>query len=155
MATDPSLANLLADLLAELTPSPVLRNPRLRWHGPPGTHDMDLGLTVLDQICQAQPHETVAVPRFDKPLHGGEGDRVAPEFFQGVDIVLFEGWFLGMRPLNSDHRIAKGFRELAAATPFPRGQPSRMIEAVVEVWRPTLIPSPDPLQLGLHPCVVS
>ncbi len=76
------------------------RNPRLRWRGPPGTHDVDLGLTMLDQIRQAQPQDTVAVPRFDKSLHGGEGDRVAPEFVQGVDIVLFEGWFLGARPLD-------------------------------------------------------
>ena len=76
-------------------------DPRLRWRGPPGTHDIDLGITVLDHLRQAQPEETVAVPRFDKSLHGGEGDRVAAEVVQGIDIVLFEGWFLGVRPLPS------------------------------------------------------
>ncbi|MEB3290646.1 MAG: glycerate kinase [Leptolyngbya sp.] len=75
------------------------RDPRLRWRGPPGTHDVDLGLTVLDHLRQAQPQEIVAVPRFDKSLHGGEGDRIDPDLIQGIDIVLFEGWFLGARPL--------------------------------------------------------
>lgn len=74
-------------------------DPRLRWRGPPGTHDVDLGMAVIDQLRQAQPNEVVAIPRFDKSLHGGEGDRVDPELVQGVDIVLFEGWFLGVRPL--------------------------------------------------------
>lgn len=77
-------------------------DPRLRWRGPPGTHDVSLGGTVLDQLRQAQPEEVIAIPRFDKSLHGGEGDRVAPELVQGVDIVLFEGWFLGVRPLPPD-----------------------------------------------------
>lgn len=74
-------------------------DPRLRWRGPPGTHDVDLGVAVLDRLRQAQPKETVAIPRFDKSLHDGEGDRVASEQVQGIDIVLFEGWFLGVRPL--------------------------------------------------------
>lgn len=77
-------------------------DPRLRWRGPPGTHDVDLGVTMLDHIRRAQPGERVAVPRFDKSLHGGEGDRVVPEWVQDVDIVLFEGWFLGARPLPQE-----------------------------------------------------
>ncbi|MBD2427180.1 glycerate kinase [Phormidium sp. FACHB-1136] len=76
-------------------------DPRLRWRGPPGTHDVDLGIAVLDHLRQAQPGEAVSVPRFDKSLHGGEGDRIAPEVVQGIDIVLFEGWFLGAQPLPS------------------------------------------------------
>ncbi|MFH7245694.1 MAG: glycerate kinase [Spirulina sp.] len=84
-------------------------DPRLRWRGPPGTHDVELGVTMLDQLRQAQPGEAVAVPRFDKSLHGGEGDRVAPEWVKDVDIVLFEGWFLGARPLpleQLEHHLA-------------------------------------------------
>ncbi|MEY3297235.1 MAG: Uridine kinase [Cyanobacteriota bacterium] len=77
-------------------------DPRLRWRGPPGTHDVDLGMAVLDQLRQAPPDATIAIPRFDKSLQGGEGDRVASEQVQGVDIVLFEGWFLGVRPIPPD-----------------------------------------------------
>lgn len=89
------------DLYKTYTDRQELRqaDPRLRWRGPPGTHDVELGIRVLDQLRQAPPEETVAIPRFDKSLHGGEGDRVAPDPVSGVEIVLFEGWFLGARPL--------------------------------------------------------
>ncbi|MEH1780290.1 MAG: glycerate kinase [Nostoc sp.] len=74
------------------------QDPRLIWRGPPGTHDVDLGLNVLDQIRQSQ--SSVMVPRFDKSAYGGAGDRTTPEIVTGVDIVLFEGWFVGVRPID-------------------------------------------------------
>lgn len=75
------------------------RYPRLIWRGPPGTHDIDLGLNILDQIRQCQ--SPVIVPRFDKSAYGGAG-RTTPEIVSGVDVLLFEGWFLGVRPINPD-----------------------------------------------------
>ncbi|MBE9137741.1 glycerate kinase [Nodosilinea sp. LEGE 07088] len=75
-------------------------DPRLRWRGPPGTHDVDLGLATVAQMRGAARGEAVALPRFDKSLHGGEGDRVEPEWVQDIDILLFEGWFLGARPID-------------------------------------------------------
>ncbi|MCC5621481.1 glycerate kinase [Nostoc sp. CHAB 5715] len=76
------------------------QDPRLIWRGPPGTHDVDLGLNVLDQIRQSQ--NPVMVPRFDKSAFGGAGDRTTSEMVTGVDIVLFEGWFVGVRPIDPD-----------------------------------------------------
>ncbi len=76
------------------------QDPRLIWRGPPGTHDVDLGLNVLDQIRQLQ--NPVMLPRFDKSAFGGAGDRTNPEMVTGVDIVLFEGWFVGVRPIDPD-----------------------------------------------------
>ncbi|MEH1928523.1 glycerate kinase [Nostoc sp.] len=73
------------------------QDPRLIWRGPPGTHDVDLGLKVLDQIRQSQ--SPVMVPRFDKSAYRGAGDRTTPEMVTGVDIVLFEGWFVGVLPI--------------------------------------------------------
>ncbi|MGB6302050.1 MAG: glycerate kinase [Rivularia sp. (in: cyanobacteria)] len=75
------------------------QDPRLIWRGPPGTHDIDLGLNVLDNIRQR--HTTITVPRFDKSLHSGNGDRTLPETIENVDIVLFEGWFVGVIPIDS------------------------------------------------------
>ncbi|MBD2257288.1 glycerate kinase [Pseudanabaena sp. FACHB-2040] len=77
-----------------------LIDPRLIWRGPPGTHDIDLGIATLEHLRRAQPEEAVPLPRFDKSLHGGEGDRITPEWVENVDIVLFEGWFLGVRPIE-------------------------------------------------------
>ena len=74
-------------------------DPRLIWRGPPGTHDVDLGLNILDNILQRQT--TITVPRFDKSLHSGNGDRTLPETIENIDIVLFEGWFVGVRPIDS------------------------------------------------------
>jgi D-glycerate 3-kinase len=72
------------------------QNPRLIWRGPPGTHDVDLGIEILDRLRSAQG---VDVPRFDKSAHHGQGDRSGFESVQSTDIVLFEGWFTGLFPL--------------------------------------------------------
>jgi D-glycerate 3-kinase len=72
-------------------------DPRLRWRGPPGTHDIDLGLEVLQQLKQGQP---TPIPRFDKSAWNGMGDRTLPEPVTHADIVLFEGWFVGVRPID-------------------------------------------------------
>jgi len=77
------------------------RRPAFIWRGPPNTHDIDLGIEVLQQLHDRHPDrpQPIAIPRFDKSLHNGAGDRTEPEISYGADIVLFEGWFVGMRPL--------------------------------------------------------
>jgi D-glycerate 3-kinase len=88
------------DLYKTYTERQQLReeDPRLIWRGPPGTHDIDLALIVLEQVRQHQ--SPVSLPRFDKSLHGGAGDRTNPEIVENVDILLFEGWFVGVRPIE-------------------------------------------------------
>ena len=74
------------------------KDKRLRWRGPPGTHDIELGIKVLEQVCQQE--SPILIPRFDKSLHRGQGDRIAPEQVERVDILFFEGWFVGMNPVE-------------------------------------------------------
>jgi D-glycerate 3-kinase len=74
------------------------QDPRLIWRGPPGTHDLALGLQVLRQFKRGQA--TVAVPRFDKSCHAGAGDRAGFETLTPVDFVLFEGWCVGAQPVD-------------------------------------------------------
>ncbi len=76
------------------------QDPRLIWRGPPGTHDVALGLQVLDQLRQPKQQHPILVPRFDKSACGGVGDRTTPETVEDIDIVLFEGWFVGVRPID-------------------------------------------------------
>jgi D-glycerate 3-kinase len=133
------------------------QDPRLIWRGPPGTHDIDLGIQVLDRLRQSlgqaqdfgqaqgaaptaptiatnpipitqtpsprtglafvsqSSHQTQAfvtnakplhfptpilIPRFDKSKYGGDGDRTEPEEITGAEIVLFEGWFMGVQPVD-------------------------------------------------------
>ena len=79
-------------------------DPRLLWRGPPGTHDVDLGLQTLEALRQPRLQRSlkplIAIPRFDKALHNGAGDRISPRLVSDIDIVLFEGWFVGVRPVD-------------------------------------------------------
>lgn len=74
------------------------QDPHLVRRGPPGTHDIQLGLQVLQQFRDGT--FPVEVPRFDKSRHQGAGDRTLPEIVTQADILLFEGWFVGVRPID-------------------------------------------------------
>jgi len=73
-------------------------DPRFRWRGVPHTHDVELGIELFTAIRHNR--YPLSVPRFDKSLHQGAGDRISPEIIDyPIDIVLFEGWFVGAQYL--------------------------------------------------------
>ncbi len=76
------------------------QDPRLIWRGPPGTHDVELGINLLDALHLPNSDAIIHLPRFDKSAFNGAGDRGTDEAISGVDIVLFEGWFVGVRPID-------------------------------------------------------
>lgn len=69
-------------------------DPRLIWRGPPGTHDLPVLHQTLADLQAGQP---TLLPRFDKSLNAGAGDRISPMLVDRVDLVIFEGWFVGCR----------------------------------------------------------
>ncbi|KAJ7076827.1 P-loop containing nucleoside triphosphate hydrolase protein [Mycena belliarum] len=78
-------------------------NALWRGRGQPGTHDVVLGLQVLTQLRDGG---AVELPRFEKSLFDGEGDRL-PVGSEGgviatppVDVVLLEGWCVGFYPIS-------------------------------------------------------
>lgn len=79
-------------------------NPYLQQRGYPGTHDIRLGSETLTRLkginVTGQP---VAIPRYDKSLFGGEGDRLPESEWLMVtpplDYVILEGWCLGFTPV--------------------------------------------------------
>ena len=79
----------------------LAHRPDLIWRGPPSTHDLPLAMEIFQKLRDrpANSNNPIAIPRFDKSLHNGAGDRIAPEISAAADIVLFEGWFVGMQPL--------------------------------------------------------
>lgn len=87
--------------LAESNPG----NRLLHGRGQPGTHDIDFGLRTFAALAECQPD--VELPRFDKSLHNGEGDRL-PMDGSGViirqppclDVVILEGWLVGFHPVT-------------------------------------------------------
>jgi len=74
------------------------QDPRLLWRGPPGTHDVALGIEIINQCLQGSTR--ILMPRFDKSAFNGAGDRISPESISKPDILLFEGWFVGVQPLT-------------------------------------------------------
>lgn len=63
----------------------------------PGSHDAGLAQACVDGW---QRGGKLRLPRFDKSLRGGQGDR-AGEILVEADVLLLEGWLLGCRPLVS------------------------------------------------------
>ena len=74
-------------------------DPRLIWRGPPGTHDVDLGMEVIDRCWDSNNTSKILMPRFDKSAYNGAGDRTVPQLIPKPDILLFEGWFVGVQPI--------------------------------------------------------
>jgi D-glycerate 3-kinase len=74
------------------------RDPRLIWRGPPGTHDVGLGVETLDRLLRGEGE--IPLPRFDKSLQGGSGDRIDPQWVAAPEVIIFEGWFVGARPID-------------------------------------------------------
>ena len=70
-------------------------HPLLATRGVPGTHDVTLGLSVLDAL--ARPG-VVALPRFDKAADDRAPKADWPVFDGPADVVLLEGWCVGARP---------------------------------------------------------
>ncbi|HEV2539049.1 MAG TPA: kinase [Frateuria sp.] len=73
-------------------------HPLLRTRGVPGTHEIELLLSVLAALPQASEKLPVTWPRFDK----GRDTRVPPSRWPKVSrppkLVILEGWALGLRP---------------------------------------------------------
>ncbi|KAL9936614.1 hypothetical protein V8E36_004682 [Tilletia maclaganii] len=93
-------------------------NRLLHGRGLPGTHDLELGASILSQLKNgeaASSTRTIRLPVYDKSLHNGAGDRLPesawptltlPPRSQGqegdnppLDLFLLEGWCLGFNSL--------------------------------------------------------
>jgi D-glycerate 3-kinase len=71
-------------------------HPLLATRGVPGTHDVALGARVLDALKRAGE---VSLPSFDKATDDRRALADWPRVQAPVDVILFEGWCVGARPL--------------------------------------------------------
>jgi len=74
-------------------------HPLLATRGVPGTHDVALGLALIEAL--RRPDE-IALPAFDKA--GDDRRPLAdwPHFGGPADVILFEGWCVGARPQDAE-----------------------------------------------------
>ncbi|OCH86087.1 P-loop containing nucleoside triphosphate hydrolase protein [Obba rivulosa] len=93
------------------------QNALLKGRGQPGTHDVALGTETLEKLrcINESPNAEVRIPRFDKSLFDGEGDRVEGALVRSpVDVVIFEGWCVGFYPVDEEEILRRWDR------PVPR-----------------------------------
>jgi len=67
----------------------------LQVRGPPGTHDVALACSVLDQL---RGQATTAIPAFDKATDERRPKRAWRSVEGPADVVILEGWCVGARP---------------------------------------------------------
>ncbi|GAA5999169.1 putative ATP-dependent kinase [Rhodotorula paludigena] len=95
-------------------------NALLAGRGQAGTHDLALGVALLSALKNpssvAGESNVLELPVFEKSLHGGAGDRLPREQWvrverpSEVDVVVFEGWMNGFRPLDPPTALGELYR---------------------------------------------
>lgn len=94
---------------------------------PPGSHDLPL---LLEALTRWRQGGNLRLPRFDKTLAGGEGDRAGWRD-EACDALVLEGWLMGCRPL-SETCLDTVMEELRAQS----GEAVRTVgEAGEPLWR--------------------
>jgi D-glycerate 3-kinase len=73
--------------------------PLLITRGPPGTHDVLLGLRVIDALRKSEP---LRLPRFSKAHDEPLPIEQWPAFQGDCDVLLFEGWCVGAQPVPEE-----------------------------------------------------
>ncbi len=97
---------------------------------PPGSHDLELLLEALGNWRQSG---TLRLPRFDKTLAQGQGDRSG--WRQGpCDALVLEGWLMGCRALGPEG-LATALHALDPDRPGFGGAPALTTSELA--WLPT------------------
>lgn len=74
-------------------------HPLLATRGVPGTHEVQRGLSLLRQLrAGIVPGRPLPLPRFDKAADDRLPQAREPLLDMDVDVVLFEGWCVGVAP---------------------------------------------------------
>lgn len=69
------------------------RHPLFVTRGVPGTHDVDLGVRLLDRLTGSRAR--ISIPVFDKACDDRKPESEWRSVEAPVDVVLFEGWCVG------------------------------------------------------------
>lgn len=119
-----------ADLVAVAKAHPA--NALLQGRGQPGTHDVELGTSLLRSLARindqadgngsegaskGDDRSVVHLPCFDKSLHAGQGDR-APSTTSvraPLDVVIVEGWCMGF-VARDPAELSRRYRQLLSTS---------------------------------------
>ena len=101
-------------------------HPLLRTRGVPGTHDISLGLAVLDGIRSGQP---TAIPRFDKATDDRRRQEDWDTSPSDTRLVILEGWCVAAKP-EPDSALADPLNDLERVED-PDGRWRRYVNAAL------------------------
>lgn len=73
-------------------------HPLLRTRGVPGTHDVALGVQLIERLLEAGSSQQTRLPWFNKALDEPCPLGEQPVFNGRADLVILEGWCVGARP---------------------------------------------------------
>lgn len=82
-------------------------NALLEFRGNAGSHDLQFSIDTLASLSKlTKKGMKMKLPRYNKSANGGRGDRADPSTWPEVEgpieVVLFEGWMLGFKPLPNE-----------------------------------------------------
>lgn len=76
-------------------------HPLLGTRGVPGTHDVDLGMAVIESLKSLRPGVSLKVPRFDKSCDDRYPETDWSTVTGPIDLLIFEGWCVGAQGVAS------------------------------------------------------
>ena len=77
-------------------------HPLLITRGVPGTHDLKLLSTCIEQLRNLDSKNTLSLPRFDKAQDDRASIETWPVVAGPVDLIILEGWCIGSAPQTLD-----------------------------------------------------
>jgi D-glycerate 3-kinase len=77
-------------------------HPLLETRGVPGTHDMKMLASSIEQLRNLGAADTLALPRFDKATDDRAGSCNWPAVTGPVDLIVLEGWCVGTKSQQDD-----------------------------------------------------
>lgn len=85
-------------------------HPLFVTRGPPGTHDVERGLSILKDVKAGRQ---LVLPRFDKATDDPRPESAWRRPDAPLDVLIFEGWCVGARP-QAEHQLIAPINALEA-----------------------------------------
>ena len=80
-------------------------HPLLGTRGVPGTHDVELGLSVIGSLKRLKQGQSLLVPRFDKSTDDRFAESEWTRVSGSVDLIILEGWCVGSESVTDDELL--------------------------------------------------
>jgi len=80
-------------------------HPLLGTRSVPGTHDVELGLSIIGSLKKLERGRTLLVPRFDKSTDDRFAESEWTQANGPVDLIILEGWCVGSESVPDDELL--------------------------------------------------